>query len=431
MIIQSDIRSRPRHLQFSQMAEFISSGKSEWATCSLRDFRGCEVYSNRDAGLVAQGFRENGVRCRSVLLGSPRENDLPGIVRAGQGQLETPEWWAKTVEQGVVFYNALALSCGPVLRAAKEAGLRVALNVDSTGVLDFQSGPIDFWKRSMMHHALKARIPQVICCLGGVLKSGLRTCRGGHRELASHLALADVIGAVTPAAAARLRRFLRRHREGAAAERVCLIPHPVHPRFSLQGAKPQAGDVTFVSVGRWFDRSQKRPDLLMKVTDLLLAADPNFRFRVFGKLVPEMERWHSNLSDEARERVSLHGLAPNAELLEAYRTAHVYLCVSSYESFLIAGAEAMACGCSLVACSSPSLPGPSWFAEDDRGTLSPTLVPGALRDAALAEAHAWQDGRRDPTAIAAWAARHMHAGQVANRYMELLGGWEIRQPANA
>ncbi|MBK1827807.1 glycosyltransferase family 4 protein [Haloferula rosea] len=175
-----------------------------------------------------------------------------------------------------------------------------------------------------------------------------------------------------------------------------------------------------MTVGRWFDRPQKRPDLLIRTIDLLLAADPAFEFRVFGKLVPEMESWHASLEVSARQRVRLHGLAPNAELLEAFQTAHIYLCVSSYESFLIAGAEAMGCGCSLVACDSAALPGPSWFAEDHRGTLSSGPSPEALRDAALMEARAWHGGHRDPAGISAWAVKHMHAGRVAASYRRLL-----------
>lgn len=404
-------------------------GGEKWATCSPRDFRGCDVYANRDAGLVAQGYREHGFDCRSILLGSPREDDLPSITRARRKQLECPGWWSENVNRGVVFYNAFKPSFSPVLVAAKEAGLRVGLNIDSTGILDFQTCPRDFWDRSLRHHSLKRAIPRIMCSVAAVAKSGMQTWRGAHRRLAAHLALADVIGGVTPPAVDRLRDFLWRNREEAAAERVHLIPHPIHSRFTFQGEKPSSDKVTFVTVGRWFDRPQKRPDLLIRTIDLLLAADPAFEFRVFGKLVPEIESWHASLVGSARQRVRLHGLAPNAELLEAFQTAHIYLCVSSYESFLIAGAEAMGCGCSLVACDSAALPGPSWFARDHRGTLSSGLRPGALRDAALFEARAWHDGQRDPAEISAWTANHMHAGRVAACYRRLLDSDRLPQGA--
>ncbi len=160
----------------------------------------------------------------------------------------------------------------------------------------------------------------------------------------------------------------------------------------------------------------------MAVIDSLLVRDPRIHFRIFGKLTPVMQQWHTGMEPETRNRVTLHGIVPNAELLAAYQTAHVYLCVSAYESFLIAAAEAMCCGCSIVACDSPTLPGPRWFASESRGTLGERLATEDLVNASLIEAEAWREGWRNEFQIADWAQRHMHANHVAESYATLLTG---------
>jgi glycosyltransferase involved in cell wall biosynthesis len=308
----------------------------------------------------------------------------------------------------------------PILQAAKAAGLPIAINVDHTGIYDFHRNPGDFWRKCILHKSNLPAPQRLMSAAAGVLKSYRQRFNGVYRRIAAHLAIADVIGAVTPDAALRLRRFLANHGQPEAALRVHLIPHPAHPRFVMDRGKPHDGNITFVTVGRWDDSAQKRADLLMQVIDSLHARDLRTNFRIFGKLTPEMEQWYTGLDLSTRSRVRLHGIVPNAELLEAYQSAHVYLCVSAYESFLIAAAEAMCCGCSVVSSDMPTLPGPRWFASESRGTLADRLKAADLTNASLLEAEAWRQGGRYGNEIAAWAQRHMHANHVAESYATLL-----------
>ncbi len=402
------------------MLKTISAINNSWATCSPVNFRGCEIYANRDAGLVGMGFRAIGEKCNSILLEPSKEGDLPNIIRATRTQMENPVWWSGIAGRGVVFYNCLKFSHAPVLHAAKAAGLPIAINVDSAAIFDFHTNPHDFWQKAIMHKSHVRPAARLTKAFAGVIKSYYRKSKGRNHRLASHLAIADVIGGVTPDAVARLRRFLDDYGQPDAAGRVHLIPHPAHPRFVMRGEKSNDGNITFVTVGRWNDHVQKRPDLLMRVIDSLLSRDPRAHFRVYGGLIPEMEQWHSRLAPEPRRRVGLYGIVPNSELLDAYQNSHVYLCVSAYESFLIAAAEAMCCGCSIVACNSPVLPGPKWFGAEARGTLSDRLTAQDLADAAVMEADAWRTGQRDATKIALWGQQHMHANRVAESYAGLL-----------
>lgn len=402
------------------MPKTTPSEKCSWVTCSPKNFRGCDVHANRDAGLVGHGFRMNGWKTKSILLGPKRETDLATVLRATWQELENPSWWQRRVEKGVVFYNSLKLAHASVLHAAKSAGLKIAINVDHSAIFDFQSQPGVFWRKSLMHKSTKPLPTRLYKSLASVGKSYLHTFNGAHRRLAAHLAIADVIGGVTPDAVLRIRRFLDAYGQPQAADRVSLIPHPTHPRFQLRGPKSREEEITFVTIGRWDALAQKRQDLLMEVVETVMEKDSSCRFEIFGKVTPELDRWHSGLAAVAANRVALHGIVPNAQLLEAFQAAHVYLCVSAYESFLIAAAEALCCGCSMVACDSPTLPGPRWFADQGRGTLSQRFNHQALGAAAIAEANAWRQGARNAQEISEWAQGILHADCVAGKYEAML-----------
>lgn len=392
----------------------------QWLTCAPKNFRGCDIYSNRDAGLVAEGFKANGHDCRCVLLAPERDCQLPGRIRATLAEMQSPEWWRAWDPAGVIFYNSFELRYHHVVRGAKEAGFAVAMNIDHSAIMDFHLYPGPFLKKCLTIHSHRNPARRLVDLAAAIFKSYYRRWNGRHKRVAAHLANADVIAAVTPDSAERLKVFLKAHGQPEAAGRVHLIPHPAHPRFVAGPPKAADGGIHFVTVGRWDDFAQKRPDILMKVVDELLDSVPESSFKIFGKYTAEMEEWHRALPEEKRSRVGLLGVHPNAGLLEAFQSSHVYLCVSAFESFLIAGAEAMCCGCSMVAFDTPVLPGPRWFAQDSRGTLCATITAAALARAAAREARAWLAGERDAGAIAAWAQSQMHADRVAESYAKLL-----------
>ena len=92
----------------------------------------------------------------------------------------------------------------------------------------------------------------------------------------------------------------------------------------------------------------------------------------------------------------------------------------SIASFGIAAAEALCCGCSVVAGESVSMASFAWFVSENSGRLSATDdVQGharALRD----ELHEWDRGGRDPAAISAIWARRLHTEKVAEKVASMV-----------
>ncbi|MEM3360435.1 MAG: glycosyltransferase family 4 protein [Candidatus Bathyarchaeia archaeon] len=139
-------------------------------------------------------------------------------------------------------------------------------------------------------------------------------------------------------------------------------------REMLRIAKPEKFEVVYngVDVDR-FKPLGKKEDLVItvaKVTELTIkkkglecfvktaALLPEIRFVLIGKYDDSIKR----LKEIAGPNVVFTGYASSETLLEYYRKAKVYCQLSAQESFSVALAEAMACGCVPVVTKRYALP---------------------------------------------------------------------------
>ena len=175
-----------------------------------------------------------------------------------------------------------------------------------------------------------------------------------------------------------------------------------------------------VAVGRW-DSLQKRTPLLTATISKALAMRPSSRFRIFGRITPELESWHRQLPTTIRSQVVLEGLVSNAELATAYQRARVMLVSAAYEGCHNSSAEAVCSGASVVACRSPFLGALEWHASKNSGRLAERATPESLAQALLDELAAWDRGEREPLAISEAWTRELHPDRVATRILEIFG----------
>jgi glycosyltransferase involved in cell wall biosynthesis len=227
---------------------------------------------------------------------------------------------------------------------------------------------------------------------------------------AIHLKQGDVIACVSPGAAERYRRLCRIYGGAALAERVTVLPHAVEPRFVCD---KQAKFRQVACVGRWHDSIQKRAWLLMDVIGRLLEADQEVNVVLAGAPTPAMVAWRCALPEGAAARVRLAGKVGRDELDAIYRQSQVFYSPSAYESFGIAAAEALCCGCSVVAARKVTMPSFEWFVSEESGRLvERDDAEGHVR-ALLAELKKWKDGKRDALEISRVWCDRLHADKLA------------------
>jgi glycosyltransferase involved in cell wall biosynthesis len=380
-------------------------------TCTPAPFRGDHTFFARDSGLTCRGLQALGLDSRAIALGPVQEGDVPDLMRATRGQLESVDWWQDLQLQGVVLYAWGAAQYRQIARAIRASGAGLYVHCDSNGIFS----PLVEWRQYW-----RALWPRTFRQWPGfLLRLGYRHSLGLYlsdwRSL-DHLRQAHCLGAVTPIAEERLRRYCRLFGGVGLAERVALVPAPVASHFVPSPAKL----AQVIAVGRWADRHQKRPELLVDVLRVVLEAHPTVRVVLAGSgaevLADLMQPW----SRAWRSRVQCLGQLRNIELIGHYQQSQVALCVSRFETAHLASAEAICCGCSIAGPALPQLPCVTYYASKNSGTVAPADDPQSIGRAVLSELALWESGRRNPMVSGqAWAAE-LHADRVAQRILNHL-----------
>lgn len=389
-------------------------------TCTPAPFRGDHTFFVRDSGLTCRGLQSLGVESRAIALAPAQDGDEPDLIRARMTELESVPWWATHRLDGVVLYAWGDGRYWRIARAIKESGARLYVHMDASGLLS----PVADWADYVRDQA------RVALARWGVVRGGgwfIGSMLYRHSwglywsdwRRVVHLQAADCIGAVSPIAVERVQRYCRRLGGESLARRVALVPAPVSQYFEF---KEWTKERQIIAVGRWGIRDAvKRPELLMRTLEYVLATVPDVKAVVAGRhperLIALMNTWNTGL----RTRVTATGVLRNDQLREHYCRSQVSICSSRSESFHIASAEAVCCGCSVVGPDIPTLPGIRYFASKNSGTLSEGESPEAIGRAVLEELALWDAGQRDPVVISREWTAELHADKVAHRILDLLG----------
>ncbi len=393
------------------------SGLEKVFTCTPVAFGGGEDFFARDSGLLSRGLRACGVASRAVMPGPAQPGDLDELIRTDAANLTSPQWWRSLGIDAVVLYAWGSPKYLGVARAIRLAGVRLVLNQDNGGLISPFAGLAGWGREQWLLHGqglgMVAWMRWTLALTKG-LSVGLVLV---DLPRARHLSQGDVIACVSPRAAEHYRRMCRRYGGDALAARVRLLPHAVENRFVWRG---ETKSRQILAVGRWQDSNQKRPGLLTAAGERLLQMDAEVRLVVVGGITPGLEAWHRGLSHQLRERVRLAGRLDRAELAAEMCRSQVFYSPSAFESFGIAAAESLCCGCSVVAQQSVSMSAFDWFVGDGSGRLATTSSPQDHAEQLAAELRCWDDARRNPGAISSVWSDRFHAERVAEQVLKLL-----------
>lgn len=386
-----------------------------WFTCTPFPFGGGPDFFARDSGLLSRGFRKTGVESMAVMPGERKPEDEADLIRTDYANLESAEWWSAHKLDGVVLYAWGAPRYRHVAKAIRDSGTRLVLNQDSSGMVSPLCGFRPWLREQAALNGGMATLRTAAAIAKGITLGLLRT----DPLRALHLRQGDIIAALHPEAAENFRKLCHIYGGKSLAERVAVIPHAISPSLAYeQGSPPKQNRI--IAIGRWDDVIQKRPALLTEVIGRLLSHDKHVAVDIVGNLTERIKAWHVGLPPDAARRVHLHGKLPHEEIRRLLLAARVLYCSSAYESFHIASAEALCCGCSVVAADIPTLASFRWFVSRDSGTLAVIDDANGHLDALERELSLWETGGRDPMAISRTWVATLHADKVAERIIKVI-----------
>ena len=380
------------------------------ATCTPVDFVADEHFFGRDSGLVCRGFQEIGIECVSVMPGDRRAEDPADVVRARPSELFDPAWWSSLGVELVLLYAWGDPRYVEIPTAIRSAGIPLVQSLDTAGLTTPYGDFREWWQCLAGLWCMPQSMKERVRLLGKALRDFIPSAFE-HRRLAM-IDVSDHVAAVSPPAAASVKRYASALGVPEVAKKVIVLPHPVS---SLMRAAPLAKEQRVIVVGRWTatDEAQKDPAMLMQVLGDFLAQRPSWQAEVIGRESSALASRCSGWDPDAVSRVSFSAPMRRSELTERYARSRIIFCPSRFESFHISSGEALCCGCSVVVADHPLLASTGWFTSDHSGTLAPERTRNALSAALLAEASLWDEGARDPGTIATNWSHRLHAGSVA------------------
>lgn len=202
--------------------------------------------------------------------------------------------------------------------------------------------------------------------------NGVR-CRLGREQLHALATVADRLGGVS--------EFNARELTEASGRRAEVIPVLFdRARLGEGGSAARPGPPTILFVGRLVPH--KRQDLVIRAFAELRRSEPEARLMLVGgsSMPPSYGEQLQSLAEElAPGAVVIESELSHAELVERYRTADVFLCLSEHEGFCIPLLEAFHFGVPVVARAAAAVPeivgdaAVLLSAEDDLATIAEVL----------------------------------------------------------
>jgi len=368
----------------------------------------------RDLGLVTLAFKKLGVDAWfSALEGDLPPLDMP-FLSSKYDQLTDPEWWRGQKPDAIILNTWSAPRHNDIRRAALAVGCPLIEKLDTDGVKSPRIYPLHSLRRSWVNYDLRSPIksgfPQKAEAMARFLVTYLFPSLL-DRPMIRCMERVPVYAAETPVASARVRRFLRMY-DANPMPRVVTVPHPVNTaQMGFSPADSKRNQV--IAVGRWDDAVKGWP-LLEKTAELFLKIAPDWSMVVAG---PGANVEGNKMEERFPGRFSMIGRVGHEELNKLLRSSKIYLLTSHSETFNIAGAEALCCGCSIVG--PAQIPSSAYFAAKNSGTVSYLRNASHMSDALMAEVDEWNNQRRNPERISSQWIAELGAEAVAKRYLEI------------
>jgi hypothetical protein len=384
-------------------------------TCTPIDFEADIGFYSRDTGLLCRGFQIVGHDSISIMPGTARPNDPRDLVRCSHTCLEDSEWWKSLSLDLVILYAWGNPRYRPIAKAIRTASIVLIQNLDCAM---FPSPYTDFeqWLNCVIKFLNIEKSTKKRLRLVGRSIRDFFPFMFENRRL-DMIAESDFVSCVTPQAKESFINHLSALKRPQIGTKTIVLPHPVSPLMKYCG---ETKTNTLVVVGRWSleDHAQKNPSGTLKTIHEFLKRHPSWNAKIIGRSSMDLTKTFTNDWDSAfLKRVSFISHIAHQKLREVLAYSKVLLCVSNHESFHIASAEAVCCGCSIVVPRHPLLNSTAWFTTMASGTMAKSHAVSDVADAIDLEINQWANGFRDPATMSAKWQEQLHADKITWRLL--------------
>lgn len=376
-------------------------------------------YLQRDGARFAQYLVSQGHEAVKIIIddGSgypPPKSPILGI--ATWEQWCSVDFWKSQQADGLLLYGGLNPRLAPVARAIREAGIPLALKLDSAnGVLPF---PKDLWRQIKTgYHAAHQNHNRLESAFRSCARQGIRALRGTQR-LKSYLALFDWITGESHFAVENTKNWLVDNHLEQLAEHTVFLGHPVPDEFKYDASSPPKRK-QILAVARDWKNPLKGGKLLGRVLAMSLAKHPDYTAVVVGESSDQVKCAAIDLIPATGAQISTEPLRNSADLSPFYQGSEILMIASGSESGPIVAFEAVCCGCSIAF--PPELKQLAMFSDNNCGTMARRRNVEGMVVALDSEVEAWATGLRDPISISRIWSERLHTSKGTDCLLSLFG----------
>ena len=322
----------------------------------------------RDLALTVLGFRALGHDAHLVCYRTSHKEDMEGrpVLLISPAEASSPSWWQSQKPDLVILGLWTRPKYDPIRRAALSATPHVIERADSDGMRTASCGLPTYAKRRFDYFRDRSyHWPSLISIPASIFYSFASILATPWIEfrLKKTLVLLPSILVETPHATV-LWKSLATHL-GVDPSKIHCVPHPIQTDiFKFDPAIPKKNQI--ISVGRW-DSYQKNLPLLLITLRTFLDQNPSWTSLIIGSGLPTKSP-HPRMT-------FLPPLSP-PDIARHMLESQIFFSSSRYESFGLAAAEALCCGCILV--------GPFNLEPSKSSQLSSTTPIQSLSQSAMA-----------------------------------------------
>jgi glycosyltransferase involved in cell wall biosynthesis len=304
-----------------------------------------QLFWHRDLGLLTKAFRTLGHDAYLVVhpavdpsskIKHPTSNTPEeSVLWPSPSQVRDKQWWQSHKPDLVILGLWTRPKYDPIRRAALSVTPHVIERADSDGMRTASCGFFTYAKRRFDYFRDRTyRWPSPLSILASIFCSFASILATPWIEfrLKKTLELLPSILVETPHATS-LWKSLTTHL-GVDPSKIHCVPHPIQTDiFKFDSTIQKKNQI--ISVGRW-ESYQKNLPLLLKTLRAFLDQNPSWTSLVIGSGLP---------FKSPQPRITFFPSLPPPDLARHMQESKVFFFSSRYESFGLAAAEAVACGC--------------------------------------------------------------------------------------
>lgn len=356
--------------------------------CTPVAFHANDGFWIRDTGLISRSLQQMGVESKCIMpLPYYDDDQKEGLIRTEYKNLKSVAWWKSLGIDALVLYSWGAPRYLPIARAIHKAGIKLMIHLD-------MSANLHNWRNGTI--------------LGFLKDMRINLMRRWHIDYADIISGSQELIAALEKSAFYGKRI---------ASKCSDFPTPVAPHFK---SSPHPKSYKVTCIGRWSDKPEdqvKRPEFCIRTAQELVKLDSSVIVEIYGRTGSIVESIYE-ATEIGKDRIILKGFANNKELPQIYQSSMINYCSSESEGTHIASAEALCCGCSIVAPPRQQLRTLHWYASKNSGRIAAEDTPESMAQALVAELNAWQKGERSAEHISeAWQSV-FHIDKVFNKIFQ-------------